>query len=201
VALALEAEERFDQRGIGGERDQAARVARGVEKIRILRVRVIGLGQPTLHERRAGGEQDERRTDREREPPEQPERGTGLGRRPARWPGERKRDGRGDQQRHVNHGVPARAEPARPEVRVEVAREQRDLEEPNRRRPDRRASAENRQEPLDQERLEHEQQRRRQERRRGVEGDQHRALGPAAAHLVAAHPPITRSSFMVPRSA
>ena len=80
--LIAEPHERLDRDRIGDQREKAADVARGIEEVRVLRVRMAGAHEPGLQQRTVGGEREERQPDRDGEQPEQPERLADL-RRPA----------------------------------------------------------------------------------------------------------------------
>ena len=74
AALVGERHQRLDRDRIGDQRQEAADIARGIEKIRVLRGRMIGAREPGLQQRPVGREREERQPDRDREQAEQPER-------------------------------------------------------------------------------------------------------------------------------
>jgi len=74
AGLAAQWNQRLDHSRIGQERNKAADIAGGIEKIRILGLRMIRTREPGLQQRPIGGEREERQPDRCGEQAKEPER-------------------------------------------------------------------------------------------------------------------------------
>ena len=173
--LHAQRERRLDRDRIHQQREQAPEIARGVEEVRILRGRMIGLGEPALKHGRRRRQREERQTDRPGEQQEQPADRIAIdGRRRVGTNRERQRQRRQQQHADVHDARSPRPQPLRDAVRVRVAAEQHDLEEQHARVPDHRRPAENRQNALRDHRLDDEHQQRAEEQRRREREDEGR---------------------------
>ena len=103
--LLAERGERLHHERIGEQREEAADIARRIEKIRVRGGRMIGAREPGLQQRAVGREREERQPDRHREQAEQPERRGRIGRRAAPPRGDRERQ---EQRRRDHHRRDAR---------------------------------------------------------------------------------------------
>ncbi len=165
--LRRDVESRLDEKRVGEEPQERPDVRDGVERIG----RAAGRepDEPGLEQRTGRRERQVRKAGGDREQGEQPgERRVVGGRLPGRSGRERGRPGDGGRREagdgeqdetEVKGGLPARPEPGREAVGIEVSPDEEDLEEEHARRPDRSPSAEPRQEPLRYERLNLEQKR------------------------------------------
>jgi hypothetical protein len=161
--LAGEREEWLEREREDEEPQQATRVRACVEEVRIRRVRVLGGGEPPLQERAGGGEHHERQPHRAGQRGEHPP-GLTASRLRCAAP---ERDGQHEQREREHHQVqdrlPADAEPAHAQVRVQVPHEQRGLEEDERGVPHLRAPSGPGEHHLPDHRLDEEEQRGRHE--------------------------------------
>ena len=158
--LQTEPDEGLDRDRIGDQREEAAGIACGVQKVGILRRRMAGAREPGLQQRPVGREREERQSDRDGEQPEQPERFTGLRRRAETGRDMQRQEEAGeDIHRDMDQQRVSPGREPRDQMRVGIARQQGGLEEHQRDRPDRRGAAELRQHHLGEHRLHREQQR------------------------------------------
>ena len=140
--LATEPDERLDQEWIRQQREHAADIAGDIKEVGIGGAPVVRRREPALDQGRGRRQQHERRSGGDGQPPEEPQRLVVRRRRPAQWRGQWQSDRDDDEQGDVHQGVAPRAEPARAEVRVKIARQERQLEERHRGDPDGAAAAE-----------------------------------------------------------
>ena len=182
-ALVPQRQQRFHQRGVSDQRDEAADVARRIEKVRVASGWMVRPRKPVLKNRCARSEHEERQANRTREENQQPGDRSTFGRRDRlaldhkRKHGERQHEER-DVQRHLRPG----ADPGGDAVRVCVSRQQRDLEEDHAGIPDHRRAAKQRQHHLGDHRLNEEQQERADKQRRREQRD-HRRSGAHAREI------------------
>ena len=123
-------EPRLQDEGIAQQRDQAAQVARRIQEIGIVPVRMPGAGEPGLQEGSVGRHREERQADRHGEEPDLPQ--IGLARRRL-TPAGRQTDGQRDERQQADAQMDqARLRHGRTgdqEVRIAIADQQRRLEE------------------------------------------------------------------------
>ena len=148
---------RLDQQ-IAEQSEQAAGVARGVEKIRIPRPGIGRPRKPVLQQRRGRGEREERQADGPCQGPQGPPSRVG----PAGLSDvnrQRQHDAGGNEHAGVHGPLPSRRDAAAQRVRVEISEQEHGLKEDHAGAPDRGAAAEHRQQDLADQRLHDEQQR------------------------------------------
>ena len=141
AALLRQGEGGFDDQRIGEQRQQAARVARGIEEIRVAGIGVAGPREPALQQRRRGGDREKGRSDGSRETCDQPRHWAAIDRRHLRRQVEGQEQDGHAQHARVDRGLREPAEPRCEPMRIGVAEQQHRLKEHHAGVPHRRGPA------------------------------------------------------------